>query len=304
MALFRLWGISMSEEVPETVGAATRNLFGAIGFIILLVGADMMAEKAGDRFWLGAGLVFAGVPIFFGGVFWKWIRTKIGPAIATRVDLFTTDPREMALVAIVGLVVLRTVSENNWIWAGAVAAALVLFLFNWRYFKRPTMDAPQASNKVGLDTQSHLDVAHLLDFAVSEAAFWVIDCLVDLSESPEITDGFDEGPDTEKAHKSRDYFVGYVRQQLGPGTFRQSDFVNLMHSAQGEAERELEQTPQDQRPTDIDPLVLRKYKISERQFWRAVRFLCSQRRELKEKLGNSRHSLSERINAREKSGRG
>jgi hypothetical protein len=187
-----------------------------------------------------------------------------------------------------------------------VAAIVVAFasLFIVRKPVAPIAPSCDATGPLAINAQTQLDVSHLLDFVVSEAAFWVLDGLLDLSESPEITEGFGDGEDTEKAHKSREFFVGEVRNQLGAGTFRQLSFLNLMHTAQWEAERELEQTPPENRPTDIDPLVLRKYKISERQFWRAVRFLRSQRREVKEKLGNSRHSLSERINEREKSGRG
>ena len=88
--------------------------------------------------------------------------------------------------------------------------------------------APAAQSQIiaarGIDTQTQLDVVHLLDFAVSEAAFWVLDRLVDLSELSEITDGFEGG--AEEAHKSREFFVGYVRQQLGPATFRLSDYLD------------------------------------------------------------------------------
>jgi len=164
--------------------------------------------------------------------------------------------------------------------------------------------APVASVPGRIDTQTGLDIAHLLDFAVSEAAFWNVDRLLEMSESPEVTDGFEDGPNTEKAHKSREFYIGYVCQELGQGTHRFSSYLTVMHTTQWEAEQELEQTPQDQRPTDLDPLMLRKYRISERQFWRAVRFLRSEKRQLKEKLAQSRSSLSERINAREAIGRG
>jgi hypothetical protein len=185
--------------------------------------------------------------------------------------------------------------------AGTIIAAAVIILLVAGKRQATVSPAPLVA---GIDGQTRLEIGQLLDFAISEAAFWVLDRLLDLSESPEITDAFEDGQDTEAAHKSREFYVGYVRQELGPGTHRLSTYLTLMHSAQGEAERELEQTPRDQRRADLDPLVLRKYRISERQFERAVQFIRSERRQLKEKLGQARHSLSERISARETMGRG
>jgi hypothetical protein len=61
----------MSEEVQETPGAAVRNYFGALGFCVVLIGSEMIAEKGGERVVLGATLVAAGFPIFLSAVLWR-----------------------------------------------------------------------------------------------------------------------------------------------------------------------------------------------------------------------------------------
>ena len=286
----------MADEVPETAGAATRNLLGAIGFIILLLGGEMMAEKTGDRFWWGVGLVCGGVPIFFGGVFWKWIRTRIGPAIAARVDLFTTDPREMAVVSIVGLIVLRSVTANNWTWAGAAGAALAIFLFNWRYFKRPTIAAPQPAKVSSLDGQANLDLIHLLDFASNQTTLvWLSDLIMKAPDSavrPPKLDG-----DTESAQASSD-FVRHVSIQLGQGTFRRQEFLNWMAQAESEAESQVERMTSDQRPKGIDPLVVRRCAIANLQAHRAFGFLCHERHEVEQRLITQRPKLIEHLRLR------
>jgi hypothetical protein len=75
---------------------------------------------------------------------------------------------------------------------------------------------------------------------------------------------------------------------------RQSDYLNVMHIAEGDAERQLLAIPQDQRPAGIDPLTLRRYMISELQFQRAVRFLRGQKQDVRDKLARQRLSLIER----------
>lgn len=43
----------MAEEVPETADGAARAYLFAIGFTLVLIGGEMMAEKDGGRFWPG-----------------------------------------------------------------------------------------------------------------------------------------------------------------------------------------------------------------------------------------------------------
>ena len=78
----------------------------------------------------------------------------------------------------------------------------------------------------------------------------------------------------------------------------EQEMNGLYGMAETEAERDLEAIPQDQRATDIDALVLRRYMISEYQFRRAILFVRHQRREMRDNLVNQRHRLIEQLTHR------
>lgn len=54
----------MSDEVPTTAVGAVRAYLGALGFIVALIGAEMLAEKEGSHLYLGGGLIAASLLIF------------------------------------------------------------------------------------------------------------------------------------------------------------------------------------------------------------------------------------------------
>jgi hypothetical protein len=64
----------MSDELPDTPDKGIRAFLGALGFIVMLIGAEMMAEKDGARFKLGLVLVLAGLPIFLSAAIWRFVR--------------------------------------------------------------------------------------------------------------------------------------------------------------------------------------------------------------------------------------
>jgi membrane-bound ClpP family serine protease len=80
MAFLRWERLPMAEELPETAGAATRNLLGAVGFILILLGSEILLEKTGERFSLGVGLVSAGmailVPLGVGYAIYSWRKRR------------------------------------------------------------------------------------------------------------------------------------------------------------------------------------------------------------------------------------
>src|SRR5258708_23571431 len=98
MLFLRLMGVRMAEELPETAGAATRNLLGAGGFIVILLGGELLLEKTGDRSALGLGLVIGGIPVFFAGVFWKWLQRRLTTAISVKLNLVAADPRALIVL--------------------------------------------------------------------------------------------------------------------------------------------------------------------------------------------------------------
>jgi len=71
----------MADEASDTIGGGLRNWLGALGFIVPLIGAEIIRE--GDPKWIGAILIVAGLPIYWSPAIWKWLR-RGKPA--------TTDP--------------------------------------------------------------------------------------------------------------------------------------------------------------------------------------------------------------------
>jgi hypothetical protein len=301
----------MSEEVPETAGAATRNLLGAVGFIMLLLGGEMLIDKTGGRFKLAIILIAGGVPIFFAGVCWKWLQNKLARGFSKKLNLLSNDPRwwlAILLFYIIGSYAQLSYSSSHWdvgavsgdwVWIGLIVLAILYVVMTWRRIGIITAPVTSSSQQTTNVSQNHLDMIHLLDFAINDTTYRMLQRLIEIADSPAVTDSFKAGLDTDDAHKSREWFVGYVRQELGAGTIRHSEYQSVMYAAQSEAEHELEATPQDQRPSGIDPLTVRRHMISERQFKRAILFLQNQRRDVEERLVQQRHRLIERLQQRQ-----
>jgi hypothetical protein len=69
----------MADEVAETFGGGLRAYLAAGGFIVMLIGAEILRE-GGNR-WIGIGLILVGLPIFLSAAVWNkcrqwWKRTK------------------------------------------------------------------------------------------------------------------------------------------------------------------------------------------------------------------------------------
>jgi hypothetical protein len=286
----------MSDEVPATAGGAVKAYLYAIGFVAVLIGGDMMAERDGLRFGPGLALLVGGLPIFLAAFLWNWIQKKIGKRAAAIAIAYSKDPRWWAMTFFALLVTFgsRFVGPD-WIMIGGTI--IIVFLF---FASPPRIQNEKVEEAPGLqirDGQMRFDILRLLDFGVSETTFWMLDNLIDLSESPSVTDGFKNGVDKEEAHQSRNFYIGFVRKQLDAGTPRHSEFLNVMQDAEIDAELHLKSIPQDQWPSGIDPITLRKYKISDVQFRRTVQFLRKEKKETKDRLISMRHSLIERSQA-------
>ena len=62
----------MSDEASDTIGGGLRNWLGALGFIVPLIGAEIIRE--GGPNWVGAILIVAGLPIYLSPAIWKRLR--------------------------------------------------------------------------------------------------------------------------------------------------------------------------------------------------------------------------------------
>src|SRR5262245_19814701 len=67
----------MADEASDTVGGGVRNYLGAIGFIVALIGAEILRE--GGSQWLGISLLAAGLPIFLAPTAWKFVSSRLRP---------------------------------------------------------------------------------------------------------------------------------------------------------------------------------------------------------------------------------
>lgn len=73
--------------------AATKSLFGALAFILLLLGAEMIAEKGGPRWGTGIPLLVAGGICTYAAVFWKAVRKRLPTAATVEINAIATSPR-------------------------------------------------------------------------------------------------------------------------------------------------------------------------------------------------------------------
>lgn len=285
----------MSEgPIPKEWKEAVPNVIWVVlvlGFGLELVAALVRAE------WARSAVSFLGlVGLMALVIHWDRIR-----ALAKVSDAkFIVSLMVVALIALPLSGYFKTELEGAVSWGLIVLAAIsaaTAALLSFRHLRPLAEEKPSpAPTAAGVDGQTHLDLLHLLDFALLQSVFWELDRLLEVAQSPAVTDGIAKGD--EDAHNARRWFIGYTQQHLGARTWRQNDFINAMAFAESEAERELEATAPEERPSGIDHLTLRKYRISETQFRRAILFLEHQRRELKEKLGGGRHILAERSRER------
>jgi hypothetical protein len=84
----------MSEELAaETPDAAIRAYLFAIGFTLVLVGGDMMAEKVDPRFYTGLALVIIALPVHLAWVFWKKLKPHLNTYVLSEATLIASSLR-------------------------------------------------------------------------------------------------------------------------------------------------------------------------------------------------------------------
>jgi hypothetical protein len=84
----------MSDELAaETPDAAIRAYLFAIGFTLVLIGGEMMAEKPDPRFYTGLILVILGLPVHLSWVFWKKLKPWLGTSQLSEASAIATSVR-------------------------------------------------------------------------------------------------------------------------------------------------------------------------------------------------------------------
>lgn len=84
----------MAEELPESADGAIRAYLFAIGFTLVLIGGELMAEKEGSRFWIGLALVAVALPVHLAWVFWTRLKPKFAmTGLLPQASAIATDLR-------------------------------------------------------------------------------------------------------------------------------------------------------------------------------------------------------------------
>jgi hypothetical protein len=83
----------MSEEIPETADAAIRGWIVAVGFTLVLVGGELMADREGVRFWTGVGLGIAGLPCYLAAAWWRTLKPQLNKRFLLTLSGVATDAR-------------------------------------------------------------------------------------------------------------------------------------------------------------------------------------------------------------------
>ena len=84
----------MGDEAAETSDGAIRAYIGAIGFTLVLKGADLMAEDKGTvRFLIGVALLLAALPVNLSWVFWRAVKARLNTAQRTELSSIATSIR-------------------------------------------------------------------------------------------------------------------------------------------------------------------------------------------------------------------
>jgi hypothetical protein len=145
----------------------------------------------------------------------------------------------------------------------------------------------------------HFDVLHLLDFAVDAATLLMLDDLIAQAPTAALSPELPLDAKYEAGHLAALEWARVVQRKIG-GTDRENEWFSILHQAEYDAEKMLENTPQDQRALGIDPIILRRYGISYLQCARTLSFLNSQRNEVHERMLSKRSDLINRYSKRNK----
>jgi hypothetical protein len=74
----------MADEAPETIGGGFRGFLGALAFVSLLIGAEVLREQG--PFWIGLSLIIAALPIYISPGIWNLIRKKNAAPKANKLE--------------------------------------------------------------------------------------------------------------------------------------------------------------------------------------------------------------------------
>jgi hypothetical protein len=108
----------MADELPETADAAIRAYLFAIGFTLVLIGGELMAEKDGTRFSAGLALVAIALPVHLTWVFWTRLKPRLaGTGLLPQASAVATSIRwwlGALFIALAALVFAPVIQSPRW----------------------------------------------------------------------------------------------------------------------------------------------------------------------------------------------
>jgi hypothetical protein len=108
----------MSDDtLHDTAPKATKALFGTLGFILIMVGIELMTEREGPRYALGLPLLTAGATCFYAVVAWAAIRERLPEAAKSTIATIARSPQwwfGTILVALLVAALSPYVQEGRW----------------------------------------------------------------------------------------------------------------------------------------------------------------------------------------------
>jgi len=300
----------MADELSETAGGATKGLLGTVGFILILLGGEILVDKSGERLSLGLWLVAAGIPIFFVGVFWKWIQQRIASGIAQKLNFITADPmwwvaifsvfttfslNQLGLAATLLWLVLLGAVYASYSWRKAGKGETVSSLKHDDVFYSPTVTQgpPPSPNQ-----QSDRDILLLLSFAVDEITISHLDEILERTPQSMKSKTIIAAENLTKAeHDEAREFLTFAERRLSH-TNRGGALQAVMQNAEHEADQEIVKLERD--GTIIDPLNRRRWAIAHNQAYRAYQYISAEKREVEDRLRSQRSGLIDRLELRKK----
>jgi hypothetical protein len=203
---------------------------------------------------------------------------------------------ESTLIAI--LVSSMLYVAQSWALVSVIGGVLIFYALSQRSDAAAGLPSSVATLNATIaaatDPQTHRDYLQLLDFVKFQSTIFMFDNLLNLAPD-NITDGpLKLGTDFLPKYTEAQQFIEIIRDRMDPGTERRSSFERAMYHASNMAERQLEYTPIEQRPSGIDHLLLRKCAIAHLQCVNAIEFLKSQRAKTEQYLLNQRPELLKR----------
>jgi hypothetical protein len=107
----------MSDAIEKTAAGATRSFFGALGFILLMVGVEGMTGAAGIQFGVGLFLALLGALCFFAFFFWETAKKVLSVQALQAIGRFSQSRITwfgMVFLAVQTLILSRFVEERRW----------------------------------------------------------------------------------------------------------------------------------------------------------------------------------------------